>query len=806
MSRLWYEIWSRPGAAVYQRKIAEPPVITGGGTQGYSGVYQGSMTLPRAYARLNEILYTDAVTPASGVWSTVKLFSEASPTTALFEWLPSPSVPPQGKTDPNVEISGLSIDSIMGFARVEPWDWDGTAAFVSTFPDWVYGGRNLLSNPGMEESTCRPEVNQITLDPNVTGGTFTLSDGTDTTSGIAWNASAFTVETEIESDITALDDVVVTGAGTVDDPWVIEFVTPCALGSGLTANFASLTPAPGTSVLERTQFGALQPNPWTKSQVVSSGTPRIFGEYDSFRVTTAQARTGTYSLLIDPAPIGRRYAGAQQILNVKADGRYQASVWVFTASASQEYRLVIRGIDEDLLLDINGNPAVVQVTPAINTWTQLAIPDVVTGANTQIIFRIANINVSGNPAIFYVDDGGFNEGLAAATVGLMMEDLYDDATIDHVGRIVWEDDANPGTPYLTLDFTGTLDSDGAAWDTTQSLTFRPRMSYLQVLETIGRLDYEWRVLADAVPGQYLLQLFNPGTLGAIMPAGIQGGSSDITHNARYFAPPMTDVVVQGAGQLSARAQSAGLVTAFGLIEGSQLDLNVTSLTTAAVGASEAAAAQVRGAESLVYTLKDPATEPLVRYRAGDTINIEDPPIITGTRRVSSIDFAFDKNGSEYTVSLGSEALLGQAGINQQVGILLKKFQRADEPVDAGPTQIFGGGGMMTVAVAASNASASSQSKADYICDGVDDQVEIMEAINICYTAGGGTVWLSEGVFVISSDLLIVGGSIAYPEPMTLEGLGRDSTLIEVGSHTNFGIYVAQNCELRDLKVTGPGGT
>lgn len=59
-----------------------------------------------------------------------------------------------------------------------------------------------------------------------TGGTFTLSDGTDTTSAIAYDASAATVETRLETDITAITDVSVSGTGTLADPWVITFVNP----------------------------------------------------------------------------------------------------------------------------------------------------------------------------------------------------------------------------------------------------------------------------------------------------------------------------------------------------------------------------------------------------------------------------------------------------------------------------------------------------------------------------------------------------------------------------------------------------
>jgi len=60
------------------------------------------------------------------------------------------------------------------------------------------------------------------------GGTFTLSDGVDTTTAIAYNAAAATIATRLETDITSITDVTVTGSGTQIDPWLIEFVNPGA--------------------------------------------------------------------------------------------------------------------------------------------------------------------------------------------------------------------------------------------------------------------------------------------------------------------------------------------------------------------------------------------------------------------------------------------------------------------------------------------------------------------------------------------------------------------------------------------------
>jgi len=58
------------------------------------------------------------------------------------------------------------------------------------------------------------------------GGTFTLSDGTDTTSAIAFDAAGSVIKTRLETDITAFTTVTVTGAGTEADPWLIEYDNP----------------------------------------------------------------------------------------------------------------------------------------------------------------------------------------------------------------------------------------------------------------------------------------------------------------------------------------------------------------------------------------------------------------------------------------------------------------------------------------------------------------------------------------------------------------------------------------------------
>ncbi len=89
------------------------------------------------------------------------------------------------------------------------------------------------------------DVQEVSND--ATGGTFTLTYDSVASAAIAYNASAATVETDIEalSNVTA---ATVTGSGIFADPWVIRFVTDA--GSGiLVAGDGSLTGGTSTVTL-----------------------------------------------------------------------------------------------------------------------------------------------------------------------------------------------------------------------------------------------------------------------------------------------------------------------------------------------------------------------------------------------------------------------------------------------------------------------------------------------------------------------------------------------------------------------------
>lgn len=638
---IYTEIWTRPGDASFGRVIDDPPWVSHSFHDGINLLGDGNGRIPKSFDRFDEILKVDHATPANCVSSLVRVFDDSDPTTPLFEWLPYSILPGQSKQDPNVDIAGRGIKSILRHARVEAFDWDGSVQWVPQFPDWIYGGDNVLQNPGFESPGTRPTIYELII--TATGGTYTLTDGTDTTSNIDWNDNAITVETRLEADIAAIDDVLVTA---IDGGFEIEFVSP-GFGVSLSVNTGSLTG--GSATMTQTQAGVLTPNPWTKSKTINLGTEIINGDYDEFEVSTAVVRTGTYSLRIDPATIGRRFAGAQQVVSVEPGGTYQASIWVYPTGASQEYRFVIREVDEDLI-------AFDQQTLTAGQWNQMTISDVVIpDGQTQVIFRLGNINATGNPSRFYLDDAEFNEGQAATTIGEILGELYADATSDHSGRVVWEDGTS-GNPYLTLDFTDTVDSNGVAWfDTDISIKIWMRMTYLQVMEQFASTwGYEWRIVPDDVEsGTWLWQVYNPGTMktdytSAQSPA-IQGGSQDVSRTILRVLPSASQSMVEGIARATARYSEADLQSAIGRIEGSRLDRELPLLSAIQNAAYEDSLDALVSGLAYIYTLVDPPDLPFADYGIGDLLTIHDPPEVSDDARCVDVECVVNPDGTEWEV-------------------------------------------------------------------------------------------------------------------------------------------------------------
>ena len=115
----------------------------------------------------------------------------------------------------------------------------------------------------------------------------------------------------------------------------------------------------------------------------------------------------------------------------------------------------------------------------------------------------------------------------------------------------------------------------------------------------------------------------------------------------------------------------------------------------------------------------------------------------------------------------------------------------------------------TLVVAASDASAKSKARADYVCDGVADDVEIQAAIAALPSPGEGYKWgkvlLSEGYFKTAASIKLNDCRII------VEGQGRYSTYIWVQANVpafeiNEDNTGANGCRISNLSISGFGRT
>ena len=82
-------------------------------------------------------------------------------------------------------------------------------------------------------------------------------------------------------------------------------------------------------------------------------------------------------------------------------------------------------------------------------------------------------------------------------------------------------------------------------------------------------------------------------------------------------------------------------------------------------------------------------------------------------------------------------------------------------------------------------------RADYVCDGTDDDVQIQAAIN-ALPAGGGKVVLLDGTFNITTQTNLVSN-------MVIEGQGHSTKLNQAGDNSVMGINTETRFEIRDIK-------
>jgi len=100
----------------------------------------------------------------------------------------------------------------------------------------------------------------------------------------------------------------------------------------------------------------------------------------------------------------------------------------------------------------------------------------------------------------------------------------------------------------------------------------------------------------------------------------------------------------------------------------------------------------------------------------------------------------------------------------------------------------------TMFVAASNASPQAKAQADYLCDGIDDQVQIETAMSQIGSVGG-CVTFSEGTFTLGDQIDVLAG-------IHLKGQGYATLIFRNANDPIINIEDVNNTEVSDLRVRG----
>lgn len=770
---IWAEAYDLPHLDDPGKKIAWLPVLDYRfGRHADAFREEGAITLPVAYSRLNEVITVDPDDHTNDVGSVIHMFQREVVDDA---GIPKPvgSFVVERRPDgldsdatSTTQLSGRGLTSyFLDRLRLLPFD---SPANPTSQGDWKFGSENLFGNPGLEDGSS--SVTTYVLNITATGGTFTITDGTDTTSAIGgpFDDLAATLENELESDLASLIDVVVDRTSISNPTYFIQYVSP-PFGPTLTVNTGSLIG--GTATLVAEEIGEVSASPWTIAHNFAEPTPPD-DAYPFFGVVTTSPRSGTKCLLIDPpspTAITNRAVGGQQVFNVKPGAIYQAGIWVRPNSSTDIFKFRIVTDGEEIL-------ATHQSTLTAGVYNRMELTDVFIPEDvTTIAVRIQITTWEPlNPSAFRVDDAELYEGLPPANIGTAWNMIFDlDTRID----------------YLVPTFTGTEDSAGDPWDAERSFTMTEGDTLGQIAEAFQRLwGYVHRVRYDREDNIYYFDVFNPGYIAEDHSTTDSGslivGMNILSGETVVRSPDATKLRIVGADGSWVEETDTDLETAWGAAD---FFLKADDVALADDLDDSVQNFLARNRDQMV-TFQAAMTnqgqvQPLRDIDIFHNVSVElgaKSLIGRGNRIVTSIVVSGKPGATpNYQVYVNSDAFAstGAAALAEAVRRLLRRSENTPAESIGTPISLGSGAGMMSVTVAAADAPESTKKKADFKCVGVNDADVIQAAVDSLGEAGG-TVWLSEGTFNFTWP---DGGAdcVLTTNPVSIIGMGPQSTLIEI---------------------------
>lgn len=591
-----FEAWTNPNATTFKRKFDLSKWVGYTIAHKYGAISDGKIDLPADFPKLPQLFAVDKTDHANDVASVIRVLNGTAPITHYV----------LKRLDARWSSAGDMLEG-----QLEGFDYFLDRALVPNFdapakptvePDWHYGMPTILLNSGLEESGLTSAAFQLEI--NATAGTFTIlitGISASPTSAINWNTDSGSLAIAIEALDPGNVDVVVSGAGTPSNPFIVEFLLPAETDIGtVSTDSGGLTGLASVFILR--VGGASLPDPWSRSFHPTVGI--YHGTYFDFETSTAQAHTGTSSLYVngDLGDWPASYPGAQQLVNVTGGRTYRASVWVYPEFTAP-YRFIIRTFDETEIVKVEG-------TLTAGSWQQLVIPPFVMPSYvTRVIFRIACISNSHGVQEFYVDDALLAPGFDEDTYGKIMGDLLD--AVQAAGYLTW----------VTRTWSDTLDSAGNAWDRDVQWSIRHRQSMLQLVEYADRWNYEstgiyWSVAND----RFEWGLFNPNAgMSDFQGTGfaVIGKAISQTGTIAKAVPDATTFYAEGDAGHWGEAQDADLITAYGPLQKSYFNNQSLDSDGQTELATRMVADAAKRTEGLVTRISAGPIRPWVDFVPGD---------------------------------------------------------------------------------------------------------------------------------------------------------------------------------------------
>jgi hypothetical protein len=599
-----YEIWTTPTGTFNRVADITRWVLPGTSTDHrLIGLPSGTLKVHEDCPAIASILTVDGADHTNDVGSTLMMFDNG---TWIGAYVPTRRVAATD-TKPWHEYTLEGMEWYFDRGRVRAFDYNADPIKEG---DWIYGAPTILPQAGGEIS----DAQWFLWIEGASSGTFTITDGTDTTSAINWDVSdPSTIKTRLQTDITAITTVAVDGTGTKANVFLIVLTNPGETNLTLTVNDSTN----GTVTLDQTRAGGtLSPRPW--HGLLDGNTGLLIGNYDQFdmveegvgAVPAAPAGSpSTHLLRVDgfTASFAGDYAGGQVEAAVIPGHRYRASIDIYSPTA-QTIRFIIRNLTEGAL-------AFDQQDLTAATWTTMSITTFT--PNVEIIaYRFGIIDDTGDPGVVYADvnNATLAPGEAEQNFGEIATDLR--APMDARNVLDW----------VVETWTAANDSSAVAWDQDLSVAVRKGQSMMQWLEYGSRWGYERSIEYDstnpaATPFDF--NLYNPGNRDdaptAVSVSAIDGMIA--ASPVEEAAPDMSSAIAEGDEGRWGESSTAALATGWGVLEGYFANRQGRDSTDLDVLAAQMVTDSADETVSLSVTVQNPSKVFGIDFKIGDTIPV-----------------------------------------------------------------------------------------------------------------------------------------------------------------------------------------